>query len=87
MLDIFANMRLSTAAKEYAWVNARQIWSVGTASLATGKCTSRHTCNEGDIVLPVPRPRGRGESELRKDDHCAGPAAEPGGTYRARKGA
>jgi hypothetical protein len=37
MLDIFANIRLSTASKEYAWVNARQIWSVGTASLATGK--------------------------------------------------
>ena len=36
-LDIFGNIRLSTAAKEYAWVNARQIWSVGTASLPTGK--------------------------------------------------
>ena len=29
MLDIFANIRLSTASKEYEWVNARQIWSVG----------------------------------------------------------
>jgi len=37
ILDIFGNIRLSTAAKEYAWVNERQIWSVGTASLATGK--------------------------------------------------
>jgi uncharacterized protein DUF3237 len=37
MMDIFANIRLSTAAKEHAWVNARQIWAVGTASLATGK--------------------------------------------------
>jgi hypothetical protein len=37
MLDIFANIRLSTAAKEYAWVNERQVWSVGTANLATGK--------------------------------------------------
>jgi hypothetical protein len=37
MLDIFANIRLSAASKEYAWVNARQIWSVGTASLTTGK--------------------------------------------------
>jgi hypothetical protein len=37
LMDIFANIRLSTAAKEYAWVNARQIWAVGTASLATGK--------------------------------------------------
>jgi hypothetical protein len=35
--DIFANIRLSTASKEYAWVNARQIWSVGTANFATGK--------------------------------------------------
>lgn len=37
ILEIFANVRLSTAAKEYAWVNMRQIWGVGTASLATGK--------------------------------------------------
>jgi hypothetical protein len=37
VLDIFANVRLSTASKNYAWVNERQIWGVGTASLATGK--------------------------------------------------
>jgi hypothetical protein len=37
IFDIFGNIRLSTASKEYAWVNERQIWSVGTASLATGK--------------------------------------------------
>jgi hypothetical protein len=37
IVDIFANVRLSTASKAYAWVNARQIWSVGTAILATGK--------------------------------------------------
>lgn len=37
ILDIFGNIRLSTAFKEYAWVNERQIWSVGIASLATGK--------------------------------------------------
>ncbi len=37
VLDIFANVRLSTASKKYAWVNERQIWGVGTASLATGK--------------------------------------------------
>ena len=36
ILDIFGNIRLSTASKEYKWVNERQIWSVGTASLATG---------------------------------------------------
>jgi hypothetical protein len=37
VLDIFANVRLSTASKDYAWVNERQISGVGTASLATGK--------------------------------------------------
>jgi hypothetical protein len=37
VLDIFANVRLSTAARKYAWVNERQIWGVGSASLATGK--------------------------------------------------
>jgi Protein of unknown function (DUF3237) len=37
ILDIFGNIRLSTASKEYAWVNDRQIWSVGTASLTAGK--------------------------------------------------
>jgi len=36
-LDIFANIRLSTASKEYAWVNERQIWSVGIASMTTRK--------------------------------------------------
>jgi len=36
-LDIFGNIRPSTADKKYSWVNERQIWSVGTASLATGK--------------------------------------------------
>jgi Protein of unknown function (DUF3237) len=37
VFDIFANIQLSTASKEYTWVNARKIWSVGTASLTTGK--------------------------------------------------
>ena len=37
ILDIFGNIRLSTASNEYTWVNERQIWSVGTANLATGK--------------------------------------------------
>ena len=36
-LDIFGSIRLSTADKDYSWVNERQIWSVGTASLATRK--------------------------------------------------
>jgi predicted RNA-binding protein len=37
VFDIFANIRLTTASKEYEWVNARQIWSVGTGDLATGR--------------------------------------------------
>jgi hypothetical protein len=37
VLEIFANVRLSTASKKYSWVNERQVWGVGTASLATGK--------------------------------------------------
>ena len=37
VLDIFANVRLFTGSKEYAWVNERQIWGVGTATMATGK--------------------------------------------------
>jgi hypothetical protein len=36
-LDISANIFLSTASMEYAWVNARQIWSVGTVSMTTWK--------------------------------------------------
>ncbi|MGY0571879.1 DUF3237 family protein [Bradyrhizobium sp. RDM12] len=35
VVDIFANIRLTTASKAYAWVNQRQIWSVGTGDLAT----------------------------------------------------
>lgn len=37
MIDIFANVRLTTASNEYAWVNERQIWSVSAGDLATGK--------------------------------------------------
>jgi len=37
IFDLFGNIRLSTASKAYAWVNERQIWTIGTASLATGK--------------------------------------------------
>jgi hypothetical protein len=37
LLDLFANIRLSSASKEYAWVNSRQIWSVGTSNMETGK--------------------------------------------------
>lgn len=35
--DLFENVRLSTAAEDYAWVNARQIWGIGTVNFATGK--------------------------------------------------
>ena len=37
ILDLFENVRLTTAAATYAWVNARQIWGVGTVNVATGK--------------------------------------------------
>jgi hypothetical protein len=37
ILDIFGSIGLSTASKDYAWVNERQIWSVGTATLTPGK--------------------------------------------------
>jgi hypothetical protein len=37
ILDLFLNVRLTTAAATYAWVNARQVWAVGTVHLATGK--------------------------------------------------
>ncbi|HEX5379130.1 MAG TPA: DUF3237 family protein [Phenylobacterium sp.] len=32
VMDLFENVRLTTAAPEYAWVNARQIWAVGTSA-------------------------------------------------------
>lgn len=35
--DIFENVCLTTAAADYAWVNTRQIWGVGTVNFATGK--------------------------------------------------
>jgi len=35
--DLFENVTLSTAVEEYAWVNARQFWGVGTVNFATGK--------------------------------------------------
>jgi Bacterial protein of unknown function (DUF899) len=47
-LDIFGNIRLFTADKEYSWVNERQIRSIGTASLATGKIHVE--ANESDIA-------------------------------------
>jgi hypothetical protein len=35
--DLCENVRLSTAAQDYAWVNTRQIWGAGTVNFATGK--------------------------------------------------
>ncbi len=35
--DLYENVRLTTAAPEYAWMNARQIWASGTVNMANGK--------------------------------------------------
>jgi hypothetical protein len=35
--DLFENVSLSTAASDYAWVNTRQIWAVGTVDFSTGR--------------------------------------------------
>ena len=35
--DLWENIRLSTPAADYAWVNTRQIWGYGTVNFATGK--------------------------------------------------
>ncbi len=35
--DLFENVRLTTAAEDYAWVNTRQIWGYGTVNFSTGK--------------------------------------------------
>jgi hypothetical protein len=35
--DLRENVTLTTAAVAYAWVNARQIWGVGTVDLAAGR--------------------------------------------------
>lgn len=35
--DLSENVRLTTAAAAYSWVNTRQIWAPGTVNLATGK--------------------------------------------------
>lgn len=37
MADLRENVRLTTASPTYAWVNARQVWAVGTVDLAAGK--------------------------------------------------
>lgn len=35
--DLLENIRLSTPAADYSWVNTRQIWGYGTVNFATGK--------------------------------------------------
>jgi Protein of unknown function (DUF3237) len=35
--DLCENVRLGTAAADYAWVNTRQIWGTGTVNFSTGK--------------------------------------------------
>jgi hypothetical protein len=34
--DLCENVRLTTTAREYAWVNTRQVWGVGTVDFAAG---------------------------------------------------
>lgn len=35
--DLRENVCLTTAAEDYAWVNTRQVWGVGTVDFAAGK--------------------------------------------------
>lgn len=35
--DLRENVELTTASEDYAWVNKRQIWGVGTVNFANGK--------------------------------------------------
>ncbi len=35
--DLCENVMLTTASENYAWVNTRQIWGVGTIDFSTGK--------------------------------------------------
>ena len=35
--DLCENVRLTTAAEDYAWVNTRQIWGTGTVNFSTGR--------------------------------------------------
>ena len=37
LVDLHENVRLTTAAAEYAWVNSRQIWAPCAVNMATGK--------------------------------------------------
>jgi hypothetical protein len=35
--DLRENVKLITASEDYAWVNTRQVWGVGTVNFAIGK--------------------------------------------------
>lgn len=35
--DLCENIRLTTAAETYGWVNKRQVWGIGTVNFAAGK--------------------------------------------------
>ena len=35
--DLYENIRLTTAAESYAWINTRQVWGFGAVNFATGK--------------------------------------------------
>lgn len=35
--DLVENVTLNTSAEEYTWVNARQVWGIGTVDFATGR--------------------------------------------------
>jgi len=35
--DLSENTSLTTAAENYAWVNTRQVWGIGTVNMAAGK--------------------------------------------------
>jgi hypothetical protein len=35
--DLCENIRLTTAAEHYGWVNTRQVWGFGTVNFAAGK--------------------------------------------------
>ena len=35
--DLRENVERTTASKDYAWVNTRQVWGIGTVNFATGK--------------------------------------------------
>jgi hypothetical protein len=37
IVDLIENVRLTTAAANYEWVNTRQIWAIGTVDLAARK--------------------------------------------------